>query len=489
MGNRFSWADMADKKNKWLAPFLICSGLILYWATALTNIGIIALDDYAFGIAKIIPAQKITFTEIIGERGIRLPFQTLILAYLSKFALSLGITDPSSQLKFVLLVVGTIVYLMHAYYGTKLLEFSKNSAKNTKFLFLFFLGFYFVAPLLFTRPLIENLAGPFLTASAYYAVEFWNKRTTRSLFFGLFTVMIASLFRYQTGVCMFAVLFACLLRGKVRDQIVFLASAAFCFFLSGAIDWYITGTFHGSFLSYVSYNAQFSSTFGVQPFYLFTLLFIALTVPPTFISKYEGFEWKKEYGPILPAIVSFLVFLIIHSAVPHKEERFMVPVLALFLLLLTPLASHLVFVQKKKWRVAYFCAINFLILPFASFNVPQKNTIGLVEYLNTRPDIRTIFTVQDSLTIFPTAYSLNPATAKEVSTEEAGKLKLQNCSEAVAVRKDYEPRLASLGENFVKLDEFQPGILEALLVKLNPKHNIRRGAVSLYQDKTCLRNP
>ncbi len=410
-----------------------------------------------------------------------------MLANLSKLALSLGITDPSSQLKFVLLVVGTLVYLMHALYGLKLLEFSKSSSQNTKVLFLFFLGFYFVTPLLFTRPLIENLAGPFLTASAYFAVEFWNKKTARSLFFGMLSVMIASLFRYQTGVCMLALVFAVLLRGKTRDYIVLALSGLFCFLLSGAVDWYLTGTFHGSFLSYVSYNAQFSSTFGVQPFYLFTLLFIALTVPPTFVSKYKGFEWKEQYGPLVPALVSFGIFLLIHSMIPHKEERFMVPVLALFLLLLTPLASHLVFVEKQKWRVVYFCTINFLILPFASFNVPQKNTIGLVEFLNTRPEIRTVFTVQDSLTIFPTAYSLDPASAQEVSTKEADNLKLHNCSEAIAVRKDYEPQMASLDDRFIKLDEFQPGILEWLLVKMNPKHNIRRGAVSLYQDKTCTR--
>lgn len=474
---------MAEKENRVVTLVLCGLGLALYWATAFFNIGIIALDDYAFGIAKIIPAQRVDFSEIISERGIRLPFQALVLASLSKLALWLGIEDPSSQLKFVLLVVGTLVYGLHAYYGTKILNFLSGSEK-LKRIFLFLLGFYFVAPLLFTRPLIENLAGPFLTMSAYFTVAFWNRKTTRFLFFATFAVMIASIFRYQTGVCYFAILFAVLVRGKALDYLVLAFSSIFCFVLSGALDWIMTGVFHGSLESYVSYNAQFSSTFGVQPFYLFMLLFLALTVPPTFISRYEGFQWKKEFGVILPVLVSFVSFLVVHSMIPHKEERFMVPVLSLFFLLLTPLAYHLLCVQRQNWRAIYFCGINFLILPFASFNVPQKNTIGLVEYLNKHSDIRYIYSVAESLTIFPTAYSLNPAEAKEVRVEETDRLDLRDCSKALAVRKDYEPRLASLS-NLEKLEEFSPGILEALIVKLNPKHNIRRGPVSLYRDKRC----
>ena len=166
----------------------------------------------------------------------------------------------------------------------------------------------------------------------------------------------------------------------------------------------------------------------------------------------------------------------------------MVPVLGLFLLLLCPLANYLVLVQKQKWRAVYFCAINFLILPFACFNVPQKNTIGLVEYLNHHPHIRSIYTVSNSLTIFPTAYSLNPAETTEITVEDANEIALANCNQALAVRKDFEPQLASLSQ-FTKLEEFSPGILEALIVKLNPKHNIRRSAVSLYQNKNCKVSP
>jgi len=450
----------------------------MYVATAIVNVGIIAVDDYTMAIAPIIPAQNHSVAQIINDAGFRSAVPTLILFSLSRLALNLGLNDPANQFRFVLVILGVASFLIQATFGAK--QFKETEQKK---IFVFLIGFYFACPLFFTRPMIEALSAPFITVSAYCARGYWESPKKAPLALATIFLAIASLFRFQVGVCVLALIAVVLLRKRHRDLPWLVLVGATCFVVSGLIDWRLRGSFHYSLLSYLKYNLALSSTFGTTPFYSFALLFLGLSFPPVLFRRFPGFEWKKEYGQLLPTLIYFVAFVISHSLVPHKEERFMIPVLPLFLVLLTPMVEHLLRKGFFQWRVAYFVVLNFLLLGLASFNIAQKNVVGLAIYLQQHPHIDSIFSVEDTLLyLFPTAFISRKVEHRGVKSSELDKLR-PTCRQAVALRSDYNT--PQLNTQFKQLAAFSPGILEWIVVKLNPGQNSRRAAVELWVSKDC----
>lgn len=455
-------------------------GLILTLVVAYFNHGIIALDDYSEGFARFIPAQNHTFKETAGSAGIRLPFQAIFLLGLSKTALGLGLSDPTSQLRFVLMLIGAFVFCAHT---LSAISFFRDSRQ--RLIVLTLSSFYFILPLIYTRPLIENLSGAFISLGAFGAFRFYHAGKNRWIAFSVLAISVASLFRFQTGVCIFALPLLFFTQKNKSAWMVFLASGLLAFLGTGLLDLFLTRGFHRSLRAYVDYNIHHASSYGTTPFYTFLLLFLGLSIPPTFIARYQGFDWRERYSKLLPIVFFFTVFVVAHSLIPHKEERFMVPVLVLFLVLLTPLAHYWIFEKKSRWRVIYFCGLNFTLLPLACFSTPQNNVISLVRYVGDHPHITKVIDYEDSIVLVPRAFSLRAFDVSKVAGDLSEVFKLVGCNAPLAVRQDKLDSGFDLGVRANLLAQFQPGPLEALLVRLNPRQNSRRGTIFLFSPKGC----
>ncbi|NBO25031.1 MAG: hypothetical protein EBU93_07365, partial [Chlamydiae bacterium] len=203
--------DNLNKRSKWF----IFGGAVLIIFTALVNIGIIAIDDYACIISKIIPAQNLTFDQVVAERDIRSPIAPLVLLSVTKVAYWFGVEDPAWQLRLLLVLIGISSYASFCWVGLSL--FKKDKAKIEWFLFLS--GFYFICPLIFTRPLIESLSAPFLTLSCFFSQKYWDKSQRRSLALALVFLVFASIFRFQSGICLTALLGLIVLKKNLKDLI------------------------------------------------------------------------------------------------------------------------------------------------------------------------------------------------------------------------------------------------------------------------------
>ncbi len=478
-------------QNRFFEPlFFSKTAQLIWWVSfvffgivAILNSGIIALDDYSCIISRIIPAQNIQYSNLIANSGIRHPLATLLLAFFSKLILGLGIKSPLNQLRVVMGSIGAFNIFIFSYFGTQFFKGSQIS--KIKEWTLMFMGFYFLNPLFLTRPMIETLSSPFLFLSCFYACRYWMENKRYNLVLAIMWGTLSSMIRFQTGVCILT-LFICL--GIKRDLLGFVITfmALIIFFcLSGILEYYISGNFHGSLKAYIHYNIHYSSGYGTTPFYTFFILMVGLTIPPTFFSRFQRFDWKKNYQPLLPVIAYVGFFILTHSLVPHKEERFMIPIIPLFLILLVPLFVYLANDKRQSWRLIWFGFVNVVLLLLTSFNTPQSNVIHLVKYLGDKSQINTVLTVNESIVLYPTAYILKPPQIKTVSVEEIEKLTGLECSVVVAVREDYNGELKKFPTFHKKIAEFKPGILEQWLVKLNPEQNRRRGMISLYSDPKC----
>jgi hypothetical protein len=458
-------------------------GLLMYVVTAYVNIGIVAMDDYEFGVAEVVPAQNQHNADIIAHAGFRSPVSSLVLVSVSRLALKLGFTDPLAQYRFVLLSVGIFAYCMLTFFARRHFQLEGSTGKETIALFL--IGFFWLSPFFFSRPMIESLSAPFVTASAYFACEYWMKGNRRTLVLSVFALMIAAMFRFQVGVCFLAILATFVLRRQWKDGWVLALASAVAFLIPGLVDLALRGSFYASLTSYFAYNLKYSSTFGVTPFYSFVTLFLAISIPPAFWLRYRDLRWREEFGPLLPTVLFFVIFLIVHSAIPHKEDRFMVPILPSFLICLVPLANYVV--VHHRVRAAYFLVLNAFLLVITSFTVEQQNTIGLVLYLAKRPDISRIVGIDATLVLYPTAYASRAPAARSMSADEFTAAPPRDCSTLVAVRKALKDEVPNLDRDYRKIAEFKPGLLEQLVIRINPASNARRTTIELFEPRECVR--
>lgn len=464
---------------------LFVLGLLMYLVTAAFNIGFIAVDDYESGIAPVIPAQRQVVADIIKGSDFRSPIPSLTLLGISRLAYRLGIENPTIQFRVVLVVLALIAFLFHATFAMGHFRVAHPGQRIYEGLALFFIGFYFLCPLFLTRPLIEAMSAPFLTASSYYACAYFAAPRRGPLLAAVFFLALASVFRFQAGICALALGLTILAARRPRDLIPFSLFGALLFVGTGLMDLAMKGGFHISLLSYIRYNLAYSSSFGTPPAYTFLLLFLGLSVPPAFFSRYRHFAWVREYRPLLPAVFFFAVFVGGHSLIPHKEERFMVPILPIFLILLVPLAKYLITGGGGRWRVAYFLSLNFILLILTSFNIPQNNVVELGRYVEGHAWIKKVIGVEDTLVLFPGAFILRPVQEQKVGLGELNRVDASFCDSVVAIRLDWEQRIGHPPDGLVKIANFQPGFLEALVVKLNPKQNGRRGSIALFAPAEC----
>ena len=230
----------------------------------------------------------------------------------------------------------------------------------------------------------------------------------------------------------------------------------------------------------MTYTLPHSASYGTSPFYSYGLLFLALSFFPFLLGGYSGFGGKQRYGPLVPIVAFFAVFVMAHSVVGHKEERFMVPVLPLFLLLQVPVAQY--WYEKRggmSVRLSGATVLNGVLLCLASFHTPQSNVIDLARFVERESNVTTLIGIGDTLAVFPRVFMHRRVleVRQDVLSSPVG------CESRVAVRRDL---LGSLQvQHFEKVAEFQPGILERLIIAFNPSKNTRRDTIELWRSRTC----
>jgi hypothetical protein len=466
---------------------VLALGAALYAVTALTNQGIVAIDDYATVTRRFLPAQDHTVSGIISAAKFRSPLPVLEHFALARVALSLGQVHPLSQLRFDLLVLSLLAFGLMAWAGHTLFAgYAEPDRRQHRTVFALLLGFYFLAPVAFTRPMIESLAAPWVLVAAAAGSVYFREGGRGWLAAAVVAITIAAMMRPQTGVVFLALPMLIVMRRRWVDLLVLGAAAAVCFVAAGLVDFALVGGFHQSLRAYGQFNLANSSSFGVEPWYLYLLLLLGLSLPPVFLARYRGLDWEGRYRPLFPALFMFGVFLLAHSVVPHKEERFAIPVLPLFLVLLTPLAVYLLAAVGQRWRVILFAVVNGIALVLLVSSPIQRTVLGVAEWLDHHTGIGFVVLAQNEV-LMPWAFIAHPVARRVGLTESdlSGEV-AADCSRVVVSLADSEAadRVRASGR-FRPVARFSPGPLEAAVVWLNPRHNARRGPIVVFAPAGC----
>ena len=190
-----------------------------------------------------------------------------------------------------------------------------------------FAAFFPVSLLLSSRAYSEMVSAP-LVLGCVLLVQGSGKQ--RQLLCGALAGL-AICIRYQNGLIACALLAILASERRFKDAAWFAVGAASIGMLGGLLDWFTWGAPFAAFKKYLYFNLKKSGDkFGRYPF-LYYVSVAWSAVGPTVLLLIAGLLWSARLAPKLFLIVAG--YVLVHCAIPHKEFRFIMPVVPLALAL------------------------------------------------------------------------------------------------------------------------------------------------------------
>lgn len=321
-----SWLRRFLKSRSLKSHFLLALGLGLL-ARALCAFfvyGPQALDDYKHGVW---PAYQQFAGLPLDLPDYRSHLLHRTLAVFLEVGSWFGVSSALNQVRVMYLGLALISLL--AILGTYLYGREFKNRKISSSLALYLIALYPLMPFVSTRAFGEAVSLSLVVLS-FGLLEANRRRGADRFtwwFAGFLILGLATLYRFHVGVLF--VLYGLTMLVTKRWKAVAAASAAglSTLLLQSWIDLSSGKPALGTLFSYLQANEGGAAQYGVSPWYNHVLLVLGLAFVPFSIGlfRYARSLWNQFW----PLIFGFAVFLFIHSVVPHKEERFMYPVLGI----------------------------------------------------------------------------------------------------------------------------------------------------------------
>jgi hypothetical protein len=347
----------------------VAVGLFLRLLAAHFIYGPQALDDYKHGVW---PAYQYFIGENMDLPDYRSHLLVWILAFFVRIAHALGAESALTQVRsmYAGLALVSLLSFVGAYLYTSCFR-SKTFAALTFYL----LAIYPIMPFVSTRAFGEAVALSFVTLGLGMC-EHARRKTLSALEMavGFFLLGVAVLLRFQVGIISVVYFGYVLWR---RDWKMALACAGAGLLLIAAqagIDLESGKYPFETLKAYLDENAGGAAGYGVSPWYNTWLLVLGVTLFPFSLVFYKPTKYLLVRH--LPMMFCLLAFVLIHSLVAHKEERFMYPIFGLLLIALAyvwALNRH-----DRKTKLIYqsvFLFVTIVGLPVATLVNSQAGEI------------------------------------------------------------------------------------------------------------------
>ncbi|PWU21687.1 MAG: hypothetical protein C5B49_02195 [Bdellovibrio sp.] len=327
------------------------------------------LDDY---LDNLIPAWRWTQGLDPGLQDYRSPFYVYILRVWLGLGEFFGIKFALWQIRWVYFFQGLCSLLAIA--GVYLLV-RRHPDKRAARISLYLCAAHAVMPFASTRSFMESFAIGFTTLGVAFLVEDERRLNPgwRS-FWGWALVGFSTLARFQIGIIYLAWGLVLIFRRRAKALLYGLVCGCALLVAEGLIDWgygrYPFQTLHDYFV----FN-QDQSKSGVMPWYNTWLTWLgALFFPVSLVFARKWLQAFREYGLLLVPVLSYVVT---HSIYPHKEERYLYPILALSLVFMARACSLAADSPGFRWIFRpFFWFLNTLALVVFCFVNTQESLVG-----------------------------------------------------------------------------------------------------------------
>ncbi len=334
------------------------------------------------------------------ESKIRPTLQVYLFSAYYKICLLAGIEDPYLQLTILRVIMGLLMFCI---FNLIAFHYFKKEPLKILYTVLLILNFSWILP--YTRTLYssEMLSGLFFFAAiALYDAKRNNNPSGIFLFFVGFLLCLSFYFRFQIG---FAIagfgLWLLLVEKKYKRLFPLTAGFLVAFLINLYLDYGFYGEWVLTPARYFQTNILQgkAAEYGTSSFLKYIGLLVAVMTAPPFSLLLLYFSLKTLFKKIShPVFITVLLFIIGHSIIGHKEERFLYPVFSALPLIVgwsLPALIHY-YNTCKKWiarliRIALLITIvvNTLLLLLFTF-IPYAQTVDFGRSLKERFKHKTV---------------------------------------------------------------------------------------------------
>lgn len=342
-------------------------GLALRVATACFSYGPMAIDDYLHALLPALSLSKTGSTELIEYRSYLLVW---LLAGFHRTATVLGVptSDLAAEIRWMCACLGVLSLL--GIYGAYL--YARAALNHIAGpLLLYLVSFHFIMPFCSTRAFGETVSVAFVFLGLGLGERGAREQSPKWAFWGLLLLGVSTLFRFHNGLLFLTFWVVLALRDK-RFLGVGLMAGILTLALEIGID-LVSGRAPLSTL--LAYVRSGRSVYGIQVTATFFFLGLAVVFFPLSLTLVRAVpRVVKEHGR---AALCLLVFLLAHSVLDQKEERYFFPALPFLLVILAACwaeACHRPLTRKLFAPAALL--LNGVLLALVTFNNSQSASFG-----------------------------------------------------------------------------------------------------------------
>jgi hypothetical protein len=385
----------SDYRSQFYIHFFMATflGFALRALSSYFSYGAQSLDDYTHGI---IPAIEWIQGKDIQIPDWRSPLLVWFLGFFLKVGKFLGVESIFSQIKWILFSLGTfstLIVLTYGHYANKYLLTEKN--KSVLIFSSYLLNLH---PLLIfsqTRAFGESIAMVFLFVSSClfysYIKESPQKKNLELhlIFFSAWLMLgLACLFRFQVGIiAVLAFVYFFYFSFSKKNWLLLtnmLIACSLILLFCAIIDLQFNRKVFSTLSAYLAINQDVGSKHTNQPWWntwltFFGMFFVPLTLP------FIGHIKKLSKTEMLVLFLT-LIFVLIHSFVAHKEERFLYPILPFIVLIFSKLwfESLNTFYEKFIFRplIIILSTAGITLVVFSNSQAGEFDTYYKIEEVN-----------------------------------------------------------------------------------------------------------
>lgn len=396
-----------------------------------------------------------------------------------QFFKTLGFSDPQVLMFFnrLLHALGAMVVV---YFGMRIVE--RLTTKSLAIYAGWFLALLWIMPFVSVRNLVEIAATPFLIYGLWLLVK--NESWKATLLAGL-VIGFAVSFRFQIGVFAIGLAAVFFFRKEWMRFLTFCSGVLLVFGLTqGLVDYYIWGYPFAEMLAYVTYNMKEGTEYLPNTnYFMYFLVLIGVFFLPLGVLMLIGFFKSWKNWPLL--FWPTLLFIVFHTLYPNRQERFILSILPIYMLLgimgYNLLRSKNTWEQWWKVSLWIFIPFNLLFLTFGTLMYSKKSRVEAMYsiYNNGIYDDKILLEGSSSgrVSMMPKYYggSWHCTFAERLSPEQNPKVDSTHHYDYIFFfdEKDMKQRrdlYSGLYPQMTLVKVCQPSFVDWLLRELNPKN-------------------
>jgi len=437
---------------------------------------------------------------------IRSAVYNLFLLGLMRVTALVGVTTLDAHMYFNRLI-HALLSLLPVIFGYRYLR--EETDQRTATIGGLLLAGHFLMPFLAVRNLVEMVSADLLLPGLYYAQRATKAKENHARF-----AMLGGLFcggalmiRYQSAAAIVVVPLAMVISARRRSdvdssvpgrggwylpELTLTATLLVMMLAQALLDLWTHGLFWGSFVNLVAHIGE-PNVAG--PWYRHLLLLLGVMVPPLSLVMIVGLLHKRVIMRHLVLWSALVGFVVIHSIITEKQERFMIPMLPL-LIVLGMAALYQLEQGRNLWSRArrlrrmcwgIFIVVNLAGLSVFTINYGKRGAVAPMVYLSHQPDAeRVLIDMTERNLYVPYSYWRNDRSGAVVLRKEgdldslvkSGVLDPNNAPRYAVVfaDRDLEQHFAALTERLGEYEvvfQGRPSLVDAIANRLNPKYNRR----------------